>query len=94
MKQRSADNLLAIVANLVLASVLLFSIFVMNSFTVHRIGDDFMKQLGISKTAADEKITNSILGGSLDAYGLKNVKNIVTGNRAQIAKDILVYTKN
>jgi hypothetical protein len=63
MKQRSADNLFAMVANLVLASVLLFSIFVMNSFTVLRIGDEFMKQLGISKTAADEKITNSIRTG-------------------------------
>jgi hypothetical protein len=93
MKQRSADNIFSIIANVLMATALLLSIFVLNSFTVHRIGEDFMKQLGISKTAADEKISNSILGGSLDAYGLKNAKNIVTGNRAQVAKDLLVYTK-
>lgn len=95
MKQRTAgENLLALLANIVLASILLLSIFVINSFTVHRIGDDFMKQLGISKTAADEKITNSILGGYLDAYGLKNARNIVMGDRSQVAKDLLVYTRN
>ena len=94
MKQSSADNIFSTVTNIILATVLLLSIFLLNSFTVHRIGDDFMKQLGITKTAADQKITNSILGGSLDAYGLKNVRNIVTGNRGEIAKDLLVYTKS
>ena len=93
MKQSSADNLVTIISNVILAIALLLSIFLLNSFTLHRIGDEFMKQLGISKTAADEKITNSILGGSLDIYGLKNAKNIATGNREQIAKDLLVYTK-
>jgi hypothetical protein len=50
-------------------------------------------QFGISKAAADEKITNSILGGSLDAYGVKNVKNIAVGNRKALALDLLAYTK-
>jgi hypothetical protein len=94
MKQSSADNIFSTVTNIILATALLLSIFLLNSFTVHHIGDDFMKQLGITRTAADEKISNSILGGSLDAYGLKNVKNVVTGNRGQIAKDLLVYTKS
>jgi hypothetical protein len=94
MKHSSADNVVTTIANVILATTLLVSIFLLNSFTTHRIGDDFMKQLGITKTAADEKISNSILGGSLDAYGLKNARNILTGNRGQIAKDLLVYTKN
>jgi hypothetical protein len=94
MKQSSADNTFSTVTNILLATVLLLSIFLLNSFTVHRIGDDFMKQLGITKTAADQKITNSVLGGSLDAYGLKNMRNIATGNRGEIAKDLLVYTKS
>ena len=38
------------------------------------MADDFLKQLGISKPGADEKITNSILDGSLDTYGVKNAK--------------------
>lgn len=94
MKPSSADNILSTITNILVATALLLSIFFLNSFTVHRIGDDFMKQLGITKTAADEKISSSILSGSLDAYGLKNVKNIVMGNRSLIAKDLLVYTKS
>jgi hypothetical protein len=64
------------------------------SFTVpNKMADDFLKQLGISKTNADSKITNSLLNGSLDAYGIKNIKNIALGNRTAITKDLLVYTK-
>ena len=92
--QSSADNIFSTVTNILLATALLLSIFFLNSFTVHKIGDDFMKQLGITKPAADEKIANSVLGGSLDVYGLKNLKNVVMGNRGEIAKDLLVYTKS
>jgi hypothetical protein len=64
------------------------------SFTVpKKMADDFLKQLGISKTDANSKITNSLLGGSLDGYGIKNIKNIALGNRTAITKDLLVYTK-
>lgn len=64
------------------------------SFTVKEIYGDFLKPLGISKNDADEKITNSILGGYLDAYGLKNAKNIAVGNRTEVVKDLLAYTKS
>ena len=57
------------------------------------MADDFLKQLGITKTGADEKISNSFLGGYLDAYGVKNAKNIALGNRKAVAIDLLTYTK-
>ncbi len=47
----------------------------------------------MTKTSADEKITNSILGGSLDMYGVRNAKNIALGNRKAVALDLLAYTK-
>ena len=62
------------------------------SFTI-KMADGFLQQLGISKTEADKKISKSILGGYMDAYGLKNLKNIAAGNKAAIAKDLLAYTK-
>jgi len=64
---------------LTVLSVLLFS------FSVDKFYEDLFSQLGIEKTEADKKITNSILGGYLDAYGLKNVKQIALGNRAVVA---------
>lgn len=63
------------------------------SFKAKNAADDFLQQLGIGKSDADEKITNSMLGGYLDAYGLKNAKNIALGNRTAVAKDLLSYTK-
>ncbi|MGI8599505.1 MAG: hypothetical protein ACR2KB_09630 [Chitinophagaceae bacterium] len=55
--------------------------------------DDFLKQLGITKANANEKISGSILGGSLNTYGIKNVKNIASGNRKAVAVSVLNYTK-
>jgi len=66
---------------------------VLFSFTINKITGDFLKELGISKTAADEKIVNSLLGGYVDAYGAGNVKNIAVGNRAAVTKDLLAYIK-
>ncbi len=64
------------------------------SFTVYKkINEEFLKQLGITKTDANSKITNSILGGYLDQYGVRNAKNIVSGNRTAVTKNLLVYTK-
>jgi hypothetical protein len=72
--------------------VLILSLFLF-SFTVNKINDEFLKQLGITKTEADKKITSSMLGGYLDAYGVKNAKNIALGNRAVVTRDLLTYTK-
>jgi hypothetical protein len=63
------------------------------AFTTVCINGEFLKQLGISKTEADQKITGSILGGYLNQYGIRNAKNITLGNRAAITKDLLTYTK-
>lgn len=63
------------------------------SFTMRVIGMDFLKELGMSKTEAEQKIARSILGGYLDQYGVRNAKNIAMGNRAAVVKDLLTFTK-
>jgi hypothetical protein len=83
--------LIKIIIALVAGAALLMISF---SFTVHKkMADDFLKQLGISKADANSKISNSLLFGSLDGYGIKNIKNMALGNRTAITKDLLVYTK-
>jgi hypothetical protein len=67
--------------------------FFLLSFTVKNITADFLKELGISKANADAKIISSIMGGSLDQYGVRNAKNIAVGNRAAVIKELLTYTK-
>jgi hypothetical protein len=93
MKTLSTKRL-AITATVYFTTVLLvFSYLLLSSFTTHKMVDDFFKQLGITKTNADEKIAGSILGGSIDIYGIKNAKNIALGNRKAVVLDLLNYTK-
>lgn len=93
MKQPSLKILIAGVRLSIAALVLVLLSLVFFSFTIENINEEFLKQLGIPKTEANSKITNSILGGYLDAYGAKNVKNIALGNRTAVTKDLLAYTK-
>lgn len=73
--------------------LLLFSYLLLCSFATNKMVDDFLKQLGISKSAANEKIGNSILGGYVDLYGVKSAKNIALGNRKAVVLDMLAHTK-
>ena len=76
------------------ASVMIFSLSLgLFSFTFDRMLGDFLKQLGLSKDAANEKITNSFLGGSIDTYGIPNIKNILLNDRAAVVKDLASYAK-
>lgn len=93
MKQKSYKLLVVQLRICIALFILVLLSFILFSFTINKNADDFLKQLGLSKTGADEKIVQGILGGSIDTYGLKNAKNIALGNRAAVAKDILVYTK-
>jgi soluble cytochrome b562 len=64
------------------------------SYTVEiKINDEFLKQLGISKVDANNKISHSFLEGYIDAYGAKNIKSIALGNRTSITNNLLAYTK-
>jgi hypothetical protein len=79
-------------ASIIILIMVLISMFLF-SFTLHRLSNDFLKELGIAPNEAEQKITNSILGGYLDTYGVKNIKSIATGNRKKLVADLLVYTK-
>jgi hypothetical protein len=65
----------------------------MISFKNEQLYTDFLKQLGLSKAEANEKITNSLLSGALDPNGIRNLKNIVLNDRAAIVKDVSAYAK-
>lgn len=77
----------AVTAVLTMLSCFLFS------FTVKVYGDEFLKQLGISKNTADSKLNSGFLLGAFDEYGISKAKNIATANRAGIVKDAVAYAK-
>lgn len=93
--QKSTDQKTKNIARLffvaMFISVVMAALF---SFTVYKkINEEFLKQLGITRTDANSKITNSILGGYLDEHGVRNAKNIALGNRTAVTKNLLAYTK-
>ena len=93
MKQKSLNSLthqLRICIALFIAVIISLFLF---SFTIIKFNDGFLKQLGLQKNEANKKITNSILGGYMNAYEARNAKNILLGNRTAVAKDLLTYTK-
>jgi hypothetical protein len=77
------------IAGLVLVILSLF----LFSFEMKKIQGDFLKQLGINQEVANSKITNSLLGGYLDYYGIRNLHKILVNDRAAIVKDIATHAK-
>lgn len=86
---RMIDRLRICIAALILVILSLF----LFSFSVEKRMGDFLKQLGISQAEADSKIASSLLGGSLDHYGIRNLKKILANDRAAIVKDLAGYAK-
>lgn len=93
MQKTSLNTLITVLRICIVTFILAIISLILFSFTVNKINEEFLKQLGISKTEADKKITGSILGGYLNAYGAKNATNIAAGNRTKVAMDLLAYTK-
>jgi hypothetical protein len=93
MQKTSLNYLLTVLRICIVIFIVAIISLVLFSFTIDKINEGFLKQLGITKTEADKKITNSLLGGYMDTYGTKNAKNIAVGNRTAVVKDLLIYTK-
>lgn len=93
MKKTSQNKSIAMLRLCVAALLLVIASLFLFSFTAHKMADDFLKQLGISKINANEKISNSVLGGYLDQYGLSNIKKIATGQRGAVVKSLVQYGK-
>lgn len=77
----------------ILSGIVVLSLSAVYSFKTARFADDFLRQLGISQSGADEKITESFLSGSLNVYGVKNAKNILLNDRKAVATSLLEYAK-
>lgn len=63
------------------------------AFRANRLYDDLWQQLGISKTRGEENIKNSFLNGYFHYWGAEKAKNILVGDRAAVARDLMSYVK-
>lgn len=93
MKQTPFKSLIVQIRICIVVFILSIISLLLFSFTTIKLTDDFFKELGITKTDADKKITNSILGGYLNEYGVLNAKKIAVGNRTAVVKNLVAYCK-
>lgn len=90
-KQRASKKVMALQA-FVLSGITGLAIFGLLSFkTVSRFAD-FWEIIGTSEQTGTNRIKQSFLQGAFYFSG-RNIKNIVSGDRAGVAKDLLAYTK-
>lgn len=71
----------------------LISFFLFSFVAATKTGDELWQQLGLNKQQGTEGIYRSFTGGYLYYYQARNAKNIATGNRLAVAKDLLTYAK-
>lgn len=57
-----------------------------------KMADDLWKQLGLEQSMANQNIKNSFMYGDF-YYSAKNAKNIATGDRAAVIRELLAYAK-
>jgi hypothetical protein len=63
------------------------------AFKTEKMYADVFSKLGITKDQANERIISGLLGGYLNYYGMRNLKNIALNDRTAVIKDIAVYAK-
>jgi hypothetical protein len=63
------------------------------SFSTARLADDIWGKLGLPKDQGTEYIGSGFLEGYFSYYGARNLKNIATGNRADIVKGLGDYAR-
>ncbi len=73
--------------------IVIISLFLLSFKIAEKRAEDFWKQLGMTQQQGSEKIKTSFMYGYVNLWGAKNAKNIVAGNRAAVAQDLLNYTK-
>ncbi len=95
MKRQSLKSTLIWLRICIVSLILCLLSLVLFSFTAARMAaDDLWKQLGITQQQGTEKVRNTFIYGYLETYGMKSTKSIAAGNRATLAKDLMVYAKN
>ncbi|MBC7887109.1 MAG: hypothetical protein H7Z13_04420 [Ferruginibacter sp.] len=94
MKQHSIKSLVICLRICITALILcILSLFLFSFVATTKLGDDIWQQLGLNKQQGAEEIYRSFTGGYLNYYQARNAKNIASGNRVAVAKDLLAYAK-
>lgn len=78
---------------LVLAGITGMAVLGLMSFGVRTVYADFWEQLGTNQNRGTSSIKQSFLYGSFYHHSSAKLKNILSGDKAAVAQDLLKYTK-
>jgi hypothetical protein len=92
MKKQHTRKSWLVLQGLVLTGVAVFALHALLSFKALNRYADLWDQLGTSKQSGTNSIKESFLNGYF-YYSGRNIKHILSGDRAAIAKDLLNYSK-
>lgn len=73
--------------------LLVCSLFMLSYKASENLTDDVWKQLGLTQQQGSDKIKDAFLYGYIENSAAKNLRNLASGNRAAIAKDLIIYSK-
>ena len=93
MQQRMLTIALIQLRILGIILLLMIPLIFLVSFKSNRLYPDIWQQLGLSKEKGVENIRASFMNGYFHYYGARNARNILLGDRAAIARDLLNYTR-
>ncbi|MBC7902122.1 MAG: hypothetical protein H7Y27_01805 [Gemmatimonadaceae bacterium] len=63
------------------------------SFTEKKFYEDVFSKLGLTRDQANARITEGLLNGYLNHYGIRNLKSIALNDRGAIVKDLASYAR-
>src|SRR5438552_3754794 len=63
------------------------------SFRAKKLYSDIWQELGISKEQGSNNIRESFMSGYLHYYGTKAARQLLTGDRAALAKDLMQFAR-
>ncbi len=92
-KFTTQGKILSVNASIITALLIVFSLFLLSFKASERLVDDVWKQLGLTQQQGSDKIKNAFLYGYIDNSSSKNLRNLASGDKTAIAKDLIIYTK-
>jgi len=93
MKKQFTSKALVVLQMAVLAGIVSIAAFGLLSFKGVTRYADVWQVLGTDQKSGTYNIRESFLGGYIQYGGATNLRKIVAGDRAAVAKDLLAYTK-
>lgn len=92
-KNTRQNRFLNIKAFIIVTLLSIFSLFIISFKPSVKLLTDVWKQLGLTQQQGAEIVKNAFLYAYIENSSFKNLHNLASGNKAAIARELMMYTK-